>query len=56
MIFKQATAEERRGINPYHIIIEEAHRYVQNDNDINILGYNIFDRITKRGKKVWRYF
>lgn len=51
MIFKQATSEERRGINPYHIIIEEAHRYVQKDNDINILGYNIFDRITKEGRK-----
>ena len=33
------------------IVVEEAHRYVQNDNDINILGYNIFDRITKEGRK-----
>ena len=33
------------------IILEEAHRYVQNDNDINVLGYNIFDRITKEGRK-----
>ena len=24
---------------------------MQNDNDINILGYNIFDRITKEGRK-----
>ena len=31
--------------------MEEAHRYVQNDNDINIIGYNIFDRITKEGRK-----
>ena len=31
--------------------MEEAHRYVQNDNDINILGYNIFERITKEGRK-----
>ena len=36
---------------PFHIILEEAHRYVQNDHDINILGYNIFDRITKEGRK-----
>ena len=36
---------------PIHIILEEAHRYVQNDNDINVLGYNIFDRITKEGRK-----
>ena len=33
------------------IILEEAHRYVQNDTDISTLGYNIFDRITKEGRK-----
>ena len=33
------------------IVVEEAHRYVQNDNDIDVLGYNIFDRITKEGRK-----
>lgn len=40
-----------RGTFPVNIILEEAHRYVQNDNDINIIGYNIFDRITKEGRK-----
>ncbi len=40
-----------RGTFPVQIILEEAHRYVQNDNDINIIGYNIFDRITKEGRK-----
>jgi len=43
-------AKERAKI-PFHIIIEEAHRYVQNDTDTEILGYNIFDRITKEGRK-----
>ena len=33
------------------IILEEAHRYVQNDTDVSTLGYNIFDRITKEGRK-----
>lgn len=33
------------------IILEEAHRYVQNDRDVDIIGYNIFDRITKEGRK-----
>ena len=33
------------------IVLEEAHRYVQNDNDVNVIGYNIFDRITKEGRK-----
>ncbi len=36
---------------PIHLILEEAHRYVQNDNDRFLLGYNIFDRITKEGRK-----
>ena len=33
------------------IVLEEAHRYVQNDTDTDIIGYNIFDRITKEGRK-----
>ena len=40
-----------RGEIAFNIILEEAHRYVQNDNDINVIGYNIFDRITKEGRK-----
>ena len=40
-----------RGSFPVHLILEEAHRYVQNDSDIKILGYNIFDRIAKEGRK-----
>ena len=51
MFFDYATNLKERGSFPIHIILEEAHRYVQNDNDINILGYNIFDRITKEGRK-----
>ena len=36
----------------YHnIFLEEAHRYVQNDNDTYLLGYNIFDRVAKEGRK-----
>ena len=42
---------EKRASLPFHIILEEAHRYVQNDNDVSLLGYNIFDRITKEGRK-----
>lgn len=40
-----------RGSFPVHLILEEAHRYVQNDSDIDVIGYNIFDRITKEGRK-----
>lgn len=51
MLFDYAKEMEKRASLPFHIILEEAHRYVQNDSDIDILGYNIFDRITKEGRK-----
>jgi Predicted ATPase len=44
--------DSKNGVKlPFHIILEEAHRYVQNDSDNEILGYNIFERITKEGRK-----
>lgn len=51
MIFLKATNTMPRGSRAYHIIIEEAHRYVQKDSDISVLGYNIFERISKEGRK-----
>ena len=51
ILFDYSTGNEARGKFPFHIIIEEAHRYVQNDKDVDLLGYNIFDRITKEGRK-----
>ena len=51
LLFEYSKNMEKRGTLPFHIILEEAHRYVQNDNDINIIGYNIFDRIAKEGRK-----
>ena len=51
LLFDYAKKQKNRVALPFHIILEEAHRYVQNDNDIHIIGYNIFDRITKEGRK-----
>lgn len=51
MFLNYAIECEDRGKFPIQIVLEEAHRYVQNDNDINTIGYNIFDRITKEGRK-----
>lgn len=51
LLFDVATSASVRGKFPFHIIIEEAHRYVQKDIDQELLGYNIFDRITKEGRK-----
>lgn len=41
----------QRGSIPFNILLEEAHRYVQKDNDEFLFGYNIFDRIAKEGRK-----
>ncbi len=51
LFFSYATTLKDRGSYPIHIILEEAHRYVNNDSDIHVIGYNIFDRITKEGRK-----
>ena len=51
MLFMKASETKPRGSHAYHIVIEEAHRYVQHDLDIELLGYNIFERISKEGRK-----
>ena len=51
IFFEYAKNLKKRASLPIHIILEEAHRYVQNDSDIDVIGYNIFDRITKEGRK-----
>ena len=51
LLFNYTTSLTVRGSFSVNIILEEAHRYVQNDNDIDVIGYNIFDRITKEGRK-----
>ena len=44
------TNEPRASI-PIHILLEEAHRYVREDTDADLIGYNIFERIAKEGRK-----
>lgn len=51
LIFDYSKGLKERASNPYHIIVEEAHRYIQNDNDRFLLGYNIFERVAKEGRK-----
>lgn len=51
LLFDFTSKLGQRGSFPVHLILEEAHRYVQQDSDTKILGYNIFDRIAKEGRK-----
>lgn len=51
LIFKFSRNLKERGAFPIHIMLEEAHRYVQKDFDNKTLGYNIFERIAKEGRK-----
>ena len=51
IIFNFLKALSSRGGMPIHIMLEEAHRYVQKDIDTSLLGYNIFERIAKEGRK-----
>ncbi len=51
MLFNFAKKLKQRASIPFHIFVEEAHRYVQKDNDVELIGYNIFERIAKEGRK-----
>ena len=51
MLFNKLSTLKPRGSEAYHVVIEEAHRYVRHDRDIELLGYNIFERISKEGRK-----
>ena len=51
LLFDYITKNNKRASMPFHIVLEEAHRYVQNDSDVDLIGYNIFERITKEGRK-----
>ncbi|MBR4618343.1 MAG: ATP-binding protein [Bacilli bacterium] len=51
LIFSFAKGLSNRASIPFHLIVEEAHRYIQNDTDTFLIGYNIFDRIAKEGRK-----
>ena len=51
LIFDFAKGLKNRGSIPFHIVLEEAHRYIQSDTDRFLFGYNIFERIAKEGRK-----
>ena len=51
LIFDFSKGLKARASIPFHIVLEEAHRYIQSDNDRFLFGYNIFERIAKEGRK-----
>lgn len=51
LLFDYTSKLKDRGSIAFHILLEEAHRYVQEDIDIKLFGYNIFERIAKEGRK-----
>lgn len=51
IIFEYTKALKNRASIPFNLIIEEAHRYIKSYEDIDLIGYNIFDRIAKEGRK-----
>ena len=36
---------------PVNLIVEEAHRFIKNESSFGAVGYNIFERIAKEGRK-----
>ncbi len=51
IIFDYSKLVVDRGSIPFHILIDEAHRYIKNDTDSYLIGYNIFERVAKEGRK-----
>ena len=51
LLFEASKKMKDRASKPYHLFLEEAHRYIQKDIDTFLIGYNIFDRIAKEGRK-----
>ena len=51
MLFNFDKKLKNRASIPFHIFVEEAHRYVQRDGDVELIGYNIFERAAKEGRK-----
>lgn len=51
LVFEFCKRLKERASIPFHIVVEEAHRYIQNDTDRFLIGYNIFERIAKEGRK-----
>ena len=51
MLLDYVKHKEHMADMPINFIIEEAHRFVKEDSYYGVVGYNIFERIAKEGRK-----
>ena len=51
MLFDYSRKFSPRNSKQINLIIEEAHRFIKENEDYGVLGYNIFERIAKEGRK-----
>lgn len=51
LILDYLKGREVKAQTPINFIIEEAHRFIKNDTNYGVIGYNIFERIAKEGRK-----
>ena len=51
MLLDYQKKQKTKAENPINFIIEEAHRFIRNEFNYGALGYNIFERISKEGRK-----
>lgn len=51
LFFDYSKNQPNKADKPINLIIEEAHRFVKNETNYGAVGYNIFERISKEGRK-----
>jgi hypothetical protein len=51
LLFDHVRKLPLRNSMPINFILEEAHRFVKIDDDYGVMGYNIFERIAREGRK-----
>lgn len=51
LLFDFLRARDTKATMPINLIIEEAHRFIKNEARLDVIGYNIFERIAKEGRK-----
>lgn len=51
LLLEYMKSQTPRAKRPINIVVEEAHRFVHNQKDYGAIGYDIFERVSKEGRK-----